>query len=326
MDIKDFLFRLNYRHFVRKCYRMDIRRYQDFSYNKTQVTESGLAAQLAIKTHVLEKGLCMDNMRLGFGKDNLTSLIKDCKRFMALFGDENPFLLRAVAVILEYRSVHDEKGYNLSASMLKSMDELISKFPETLPSNQIQMLPEDYFSKVEEAFPSFSWSRHSLRHFGTAHVSEENIRKAVDLAQNAPSACNRQASRVYLISDKNLISKVLKLQGGNRGFGDQTDKLLILTVDLSSYTGAYSRNLGFMDSGIYAMNLLYALHYHKIGACPVNWCDSPSDDRKLRETVRIPDKETVTLMILCGSIPEEKFKIAASARLDGNLALTKLEP
>ena len=39
-------------------------------------------------------------------------------------------------------------------------------------------------------------TRHSIRQFGEDKVKIEDIKKAIELAQRAPSACNRQAVRV----------------------------------------------------------------------------------------------------------------------------------
>jgi hypothetical protein len=63
------------------------------------------------------------------------------------------------------------------------------------------------------------------------------------------------------------------------------------------------------------MNLLYALHYHQIGACVLNWCNSPKDDAKLRTIIHIDDNEYITLFIACGRVPDHSFSVAKSQRL-----------
>lgn len=65
----------------------------------------------------------------------------------------------------------------------------------------------------------------------------EDLMQAIELAQNAPSACNRQPGRVHLVENDLLKHKILDIQGGNRGFGHMADKVLIVTVELAGYRG-----------------------------------------------------------------------------------------
>ena len=70
------------------------------------------------------------------------------------------------------------------------------------------------------------------------------------------------------------------------------------------------------------MNLLYALHYQQIGACTLNWCDSPEDDEQIRSLLNIPASETITLLIACGKAPEVSFKVASSPRVKAQKIVT----
>ena len=47
----------------------------------------------------------------------------------------------------------------------------------------------------------------------------------------APSACNRQYVRVHSVGDIEMKKAILSLQNGNRGFGENADKLLVVTAD-----------------------------------------------------------------------------------------------
>lgn len=109
--------------------------------------------------------------------------------------------------------------------------------------------------------------------------------KSVGLAQNSPSACNRQPTRIHIIESEQLRNQVLELQGGNRGFGKLADTVIIISVELVGYRDVKERNNLFVDGGMYAMNLLYALHSYRIGACPLNWCYSTEQDLALRRLV-----------------------------------------
>ncbi len=129
----------------------------------------------------------------------------------------------------------------------------------------------------------------------------------------APSACNRQYVRVHCLSGKRQIAGVLALQNGNRGFGHLADKLLVVTADLEGITGVEERNDLFTNGGMFLMNLSYALHYHGIGHCILNWSVNPLRDQELRGVVELAPSECVVALLACG-IPPGEFDVAASPR------------
>lgn len=263
--------------------------------------------------HVIEKGLTMPEFRPGFGLEKMRSLIFHCTLFSSGECCEiSGQFSHALKVITEYKKVHELLSYTLDKELLLSIDLLLSKFSNTLSSSQLFMRKDEYFKFKESSFLQFSQSRHSVRNFeGSIDISR--YEKAVCLAQNAPSACNRQPTRVYLIQSKDIISKVLSLQSGNRGFGYLADKLIILSAEIGGYLHVHERNTAYIDGGIYAMNLLYALHFYEIGACTLNWSSTIENDRKIRKICEINESETIILLIACGNVPDQ-FKLALSHR------------
>ena len=115
-----------------------------------------------------------------------------------------------------------------------------------------------------------------------------------------------------VISDKDVISQIFSIHRGNRGFGHLADKLLVLTTDMR-YWEIKTCFGGYIDGGIYAMNLLYALHFNKIGACPLNACFTPKEEEKIRKMINLPDDENLVLFIAIGGVPNN-FKLANSHR------------
>lgn len=138
--------------------------------------------------------------------------------------------------------------------------------------------PAGYYACINSNFKDFSASRHSIRDFA-GEIPVARIVDAIDIAKNAPSACNRQPSRVHVVVDKNLIAQCLSLQNGNRGFGNLVNKLLVITGDLSSVLGAQEFFDLNTNVGIFIMNLSYALHYNKVAHCILNWYVLPKEDK-----------------------------------------------
>ena len=305
--------KIRYEKLCNSCYKYDATRFTQYSnsLNKWDNPEK-LIGQIIAEYHVIEKGLAMSDMRLGFGQDMLSALITHCNLYASRFDKNNEQFIYALRVIAEYKHEHEKNNHKLDNTLLQAINYLLLKHEGVVPSEQITMTKEDYFKYTQSAFDNFSNSRHSLRHF-SGNIEIGMIEKAVILAQNAPSSCNRQPSRVYIIQDKERIEQILKIQMGNRGFGHLADKLIILTVELGGYLSLNERNDVYVNGGIYAMNLLYALHYYQIGVCALNWSTMPELDLELRKICEIRSSETVTLIIACGGVPD-KFKLVTSHR------------
>ena len=135
----------------------------------------------------------------------------------------------------------------------------------------------------------------------------------MDLCNNTPTPCNRQPNNVYVVDNKDLMTKILGMQGGTRGFGHLANKLLIITSNVTVYSGIREAFEAAKSGGMYAMNLLYSLHYHGIGACTLEWGLMTKEEKFIRKAVNIPNNEELVLMILCG-YPSDSFKLANSHR------------
>lgn len=317
MKLSIIIEQLKTRRFINKCFRFDKRQFVKFSRALKTLGSEHIEAQMAICTHVIEKGLTMPKMKLGFGRDVVLKLVGLCRTWNNKYDKTNHFYIQATRVLLEYIKVHKDLSYSFEDLFRTELDRFEKDFNFIEPSHQMLFQGEDqFFSLNHSSFPEFSSSRHSVRNFSEHDVPIPLLVDSIKLAQFAPSACNRQTVKVHIVTEKKDIQAILSIQNGNRGFNDLINRLLIITYNIPSYGTVKERNLGFIDSGIFAMNLLYALHYNRIGACTLNWCDSPRDDEKLRTVIHIDEKETISLLIACGFVPDHEFKVAKSERID----------
>lgn len=307
-------------HVLRKGYAHDVKRYFNHSDYYYHNSEKACIARIIHRYHPIEKGLTMPEMRLGFGQENILELIKDCGEYRLKYLDEQRLndsdsyaqYLHALSVLNEYLKVHKELQYKTQDSIIHGIELLIRSEAGVDGTGQVDMTRDEFFNDLGFSFKNFALSRHSLRNF-IGSVSIDDIISSIDIAQGSPSACNRQPTRVHIVENNGLIKDILDLQGGNRGFGHLVDKLLVISAELSGYRSIGERNNLYVDGGLYAMSLLYALHSYKVGACSLNWCATPDQDNKLRSILPIPESQTVVMMIACGGVPEN-FKLAASKR------------
>lgn len=299
---------------LNKAYKYDLRRYFKYSRIYNEKTPIKFIGEIITLYHVLEKGLTMPSPRLGFGREKVIKLCNLCSEYIEKFSLNSFQLTHAIQVINEYEKFHIIQNFVLDDSVLFNIHKIKEVSQIYISSNQINTTINDYFKNSLASFDLFSESRKSIRNFNASKTIEKHILySAVELAQNTPSACNRQSWATYIISDKMKLKQILEIQGGNRGFGDLGDKLIIIVGEIGVFSNVSERNQVFIDGGMYAMNILYALHFKHIAACTLNCSHSPEKDIILREMCQIKESEVFIAMILCG-IPPDTFSVAISPR------------
>ena len=295
-----------------RCFVYDANMYFSASVDLAESQKSKALALIMMKTHVVEKGLTMPEMRLGFGQDRILSLIDVLELFIKNYGKEHERVKYSVGVLDEYLKVHVDSHNVLSETLVSKIQRMLKTINNKKATSQGKYTRDNYFNK-ESDFLNFSNSRHSIRNFTEKKVDSETVMRAIEMCRNTPSACNRQSVRVHFYREYEDVQKILKIQGGNRGFGQLVSSLVVITYDMSVYFEGIERNTGLVDGGLYCMNLLYFLHYQKLGACILNASNDKTKDQLLKKVTNIPDNEAFVAMIAIGEVPREFF-IALSKR------------
>lgn len=295
-----------------------------FSVNTIQKAE----AKIILDYHSIEKGLLHKNIRLGFGKEKVIRLQKylsdkKLQQFIHLSQIEIGY-----KVMCEYYELHKEHHFDISEyfpeqTYLEYKNYLGSKYDNAF-KGYYDFTATDYFNSCTASFEQFSHSRKSVRNFSPVPVSDELVEKAVQLASNAPSVCNRQPSRVYYVKNKKKIDQILELQAGLEGYSQDINQLLVVTADVNYFYLVGERYQHYIDGGLFLMNLLYALHYYKIAACPANWAKETSDEKKIKKIIPIKKSEKVLCIVAIGN-PTETFRTTLSKRRDVSEILTKID-
>ncbi|MFD2113156.1 nitroreductase family protein [Thiorhodococcus fuscus] len=254
----------------------------------------------------------MPDRRWNFGHDKITDLLKLCEKFIEKHGTDNETLQCAIGVLRTYLKEHESSGVKVPDAISSKISLLTAKIPGESVA-QKRLSKDEYFSLADSKFPEFTQSRSSIRNYTSEKIPTSKIMDAIEIAQSAPSACNRQPIRVYVLQDRQQIDQALTCQNGNRGFGHLADTLIVITYSISSYRGAQERHFGWIDCGIFSMNLMLALHHLKIACCPLNAGMSTKKQNLVREICGIPTSEAVCLFLSCGNLPNN-VDIARSTR------------
>lgn len=277
----------------------------DTSTDKTRVE-----TRLAFDIHRLEKGLSHVNFRRGFGKGVLSEI---SKRMVLLEKSDknyknNPLYQQGLSVLHEYQQRHIDVNYDLTS--VKAM------FPEHIWESVLTYEPDasngagsflmnssTKAGNFSKGFVQLAQNRYSVREYSDKPVSQELLDKVYEVSMKTPSVCNRQATRIYQITDPEKIKAALKIQGGFNGY-DMPPVLLLVTSDIRAFMNYGERNEPFVDGGLFSMSLLYALEAYGLAACPLNAMFSLSQDRQTRELLSMPDYEFPVMYIAVGNFPE----------------------
>ena len=260
------------------------------------------SAELFFQYHKLEKGLCIGGPPRFFGADPVRATTRLMREWEAagLSLDDTVYLgaretLRAYRARLALTPPPEAQR----DALLTMIDERLADAPphDGLATPRID---RPVSTLTQEALFTLYDARRSVREFSDRPVPMEVVREAARMAQSAPSACNRQPTRVHLYADREQMNALLALQNGNKGFGHEIPLLAVVTADASGFFDATERLEGHLDGGLFLMSFLLALQAGGLSSCCLNWCVTPDKDRRARVVGGIPGDETILTYLAIG--------------------------
>jgi len=272
-------------------------------------------SKLMYYTHQIEKGLSRSDFRPDFGEIPISNLSNSMEAWVKVKGDSNDeFFLNALIVMRNYFLKHKELGVSTTREALfsKELLALITEANVSESSSTIKIKEED---KVQNKFFNFSelaMKRYSVREYSDAPVDNNLIEEAIRIAQKSPSVCNRQSARVHIIESCEMIEKILMIQGGFKGY-QPPNKLAIITSDIRTFLKSNERTQSYIDGGLFAMSLMYALEFLSLASVALSTMLSPKNEKRLREIARIGEYENLIMIVAIGHFLKE-VEVPASPR------------
>ena len=317
--IKSTLVSLNIKRIVLKAFLKDFYKYLMFSKTFNKHNKNKIEASIIQQYHVIEKGLSMPSPKNIFGLDVVKNLIQNIELFIKYFGDDNEQVKSAIYVLQCYS---DHIGLHESIK-IKNLSKILSNYNHNNNGGTLNMDIQNFNEKRVGNFAKLVEVRKSYRNYSDKSLKMQDLYDAIELASHSPSVCNRQSCKVFLTTKKDKITNILNLQNGNRGFGNLSKGVIIVTSDLNIFESYKERNQAYIDGGMFSMSLLYALTFKGLGTCSLNWCASFENDEKLREYVNIPKNHVIIMLISMGYIPND-LKHAYSFKRNINNILTNI--
>lgn len=265
--------------------------------------------------HTIEKGLSYEEYRAGFGKKNVDNLITSLEQYVSKGLDTSAFFYEtSLSCLKAYIQKNKEHGLED-----KELEQRIAKLPgkaNEYGGTIIVTAPEHPESMTYEQLVK---SRHSIRHFSEKPVNLELLKAAIKLAQFTPSACNRQGWKTRIVTGKDTIKAILANQNGNKGFGQEFDKLLIVTADLCAQQRRREVFEAFIDGGMYAESIINSLFFYGLGCVPLSAALTLEQESNIREIVKMDDAEVFIMFIGVGNYPANEFNTTRSERREANI-------
>lgn len=145
-------------------------------------------------------------------------------------------------------------------------------------------------------------TRRSIRKYTGKVIPEETIREIIKAAMYAPSAVNRQPWHFIVVSDRDILNRIMEIHP-HASFLDSASYAILVCGDeqLQHDNGYY-----VVDCGAATQNLLLAAHTLGIGSCWIGV--HPREERKKRfaELFELPDHVQPFALVSLGYPREEK--------------------
>lgn len=273
--------------------------------------QNSIEKEILLLCHALEKGMGMEKIKQGYGKEKALNMLDR----LATIQDEhhNSYMyIEGYSVLKAYIEYKKSNGEDISF--------VESEF------NKLKVPDENYFAGVEILdresvlnnascdFEKFAFSRRSMRKSSDEAITEDEIRAALKIAARAPSACNRQPSKVWYSLDESKNRQLSKLIPGNKAFSDDIKYYCVITADKSLFGGneAYQ---WYLNSGIFIDTFVLALHSLGIGTCIFQWPDFYEDEAEVRKLIKNDNaNDAIMAVIGFGKYPEKIKCIGAYRR------------
>jgi nitroreductase len=252
-------------------------------------------------THRLEKGLLMKPLRDVFAQNYIMETVTSYKAAVEQYLSDNQSLdyselVWAHNVLAQFFAVTRPVGTIQKARALF----------EALPFTPEETDKVPYHKVVRGETPSYdqllnlAMTRRSVRWFLQKPVPREEIDKALLVARQSPTACNRLPYEFRIFDEPSLVKQVSNTPFGTTGYADNIPVIAVLVGKLDSYFSARDRHAIYVDSALAAMSFTFALETQGISSCMINWPDFEPLEMKMQKLLGLSMSERPIMLIAIG--------------------------
>ena len=129
-------------------------------------------------------------------------------------------------------------------------------------------------------FTTLTFERYSVRSFKDEPVTEAQIEEILEVARNAPTACNKQPQRIFVVFSEHYREKIKHATECHFN----APLFFIVCYDKNeSWKRAFDgRDYGMADCSIVMTQMMLKIHEMGLGSCFVAWFDPQVLTRELQ--------------------------------------------
>lgn len=296
------------------CSKLDKEAYQAFFENS-----------MLVEVHSVEKGLGLKNPQPGHSSKPVINLLNKMFGYIMRGYDVNRFAFsetfRVITAYVDFQKEFDTAKFTAYQEIEQKYNKLCEKLGEEYLTNNRKTLlagsciisKEELMSGMQLDFESFIRSRHSIRMYEKYPIEAETLKKIIKLANEAPSACNRQPTEIYFSSRKEIVDKIDSLITGSNGFKGETPNYMIVTTNRARFH-TVEQFQWYINGGIYLSYLVLAMHSLGIGSCIMQWKAFYKTEDELKRLLGISKSEAIIAVVGCGYYQEDTRCIHAQRK------------
>ena len=260
----------------------------------------------------IEKAICMPDRYKIFAQDIVHTLIHTYK-------DNNQSISQQLKsevcnTLYKYKDCLDNRLLD-NKNMINDIELFLSK--EDFVFSENMRINEDK-ENMQLSLAQILQQRHTVRNFLKDNVEYDLIVQALSMANNLPSACNRQAGSLIIIENDQVKNEILKLQQGNKGF--KAPVLAALIVDNNVFTQEHEHNAKYVYAGSFVAGFVLGLESVGLSSCLLNWHVDKNTKHYVEKLLNLKDKEIIVFVYIgyavLGSKEAYSFKKPGSDLLE----------
>ena len=290
------------------------------------------SALLRRNTHRLEKGLLMVPRRRVFAVDYIDETVEAFRLMTQGQGTEQGSggqetcgeLRWARDVLAEYfastdpdpRTDRARKRFNATASGVLEGSGDRTRLDAGVADERYAPYRRDLDGPPPVAYADLlklAHRRRSVRWFESRAVPREMIDRAVAVAAQSPTACNRQPFVFRIFDDPAMVARVAKVPMGTAGYVHNIPVIVVVVGQLRDFFDERDRHLIYIDSSLATMAFVLALESQGLSSCCINWPDLEGRERRMSALLKLEPDERPIMCVAVG-YPDPQQRVAYSQK------------
>jgi nitroreductase len=265
--------------------------------NRPKVSHVGLRRNI----HRLEKALIMRPRRAVFAADYIVETVEFYRSMTAEVrknpaGFDNAELAWAHDVLNEYFSAITGQNPKVeNARAIFATTQPTEASPELVPRPKQKLSAISYDELMQLAL-----QRRSVRWYEQREVPRELLDKAMLVARQSPTACNRLPYEFRIFDEPEKVRRVVSMPFGTAGFADNVPTVIAVVGKLEAYFSPRDRHAIYVDSSLAVMGFIYALETLGLSSTIINWPDLEPLERSMQKLLGLSTSERVIMLVAVG--------------------------